>query len=312
MERLSPDKARLAQAPVPEARAAFRAELRSRFVSGALSADIAEARSGERPVGRPLGPVPARGMRLGLAVGALAAAALVWFVVGRLGGPWIDGDAHARTWSLERVAGAPAGLEFDAASFDAASFDAASFDGASFDGASAVSAPMNPADDRDAMQRALLGAETVSSRAAQFELLFDGRVQVVVQPGTVLAGQPFRPRAADEPLVLDLTEGEVFVRTEPGSGPHDIRIRTPHSEVLVVGTTLGVMCRAEETCICVVEGKVRVLAPGAEHQVEGGQSLFLERGHEPRAFEQHAHATDPEFQQHLSRLTRYHSRRRQR
>ena len=85
----------------------------------------------------------------------------------------------------------------------------------------------------------------------------------------------------DGPWSLRLERGEAYIRKNKKTAERAFLIDTPDLEVEVLGTTLGVLCNDQLTCVCVSEGQVDVRpAVGRrtpESLVRGGYSLQVLR-----------------------------------
>jgi hypothetical protein len=117
---------------------------------------------------------------------------------------------------------------------------------------------------------------------------------VIGQPRPLTAGAVWRfdfarAEALSESRALVVSESKTSVRLEQLAGamrhevqphrtrPRRYRIRTPHADVIVVGTVFQVDVDAAGTRVAVVRGKVQVVARqgGRQHLLTAGQQLFV-------------------------------------
>jgi ferric-dicitrate binding protein FerR (iron transport regulator) len=94
-----------------------------------------------------------------------------------------------------------------------------------------------------------------------------------VAPGTDLTLPASAGRWFGRATRASVANGEVRITT--GTGFHGARlaVETPEAMVQVTGTTLAVICEPTGTCVCVLEGSVRVAAQA------GGAGVPVSEGH---------------------------------
>lgn len=86
----------------------------------------------------------------------------------------------------------------------------------------------------------------------RLRLHYGEEFRMEVRPGSRVWLDPRGGRA------LRLGEGELFLQTFAAYGGQGLSVGTPETEVAVHGTTLGVRADDQGTCVCVLEGQVRV------------------------------------------------------
>jgi hypothetical protein len=134
--------------------------------------------------------------------------------------------------------------------------------------------PLGHTHDLDRSIRA--GAHLTLPVDADLELEAPGnaRMQIVAGSDIVVPGVPgrwFLRRGAGE-----VKSGEVRITTEPCFHGATFALATPETHVLVTGTTLAVICESTGTCVCVLEGVVRVGANArAMNLVPGGMRAYV-------------------------------------
>lgn len=258
------------RAAPPDARAAFRAELRERFLAGRWSEGAeARPRTGRTPHRHPrLFPALA-----GLA--GLAAAALLAILLPRLGRP-------TTPW---RVVGV----------------EEATVVSAGPGGAQRVAARDGTID----LSGLLEGPDGIAVAAGSLRLCHGDEYRLEVRPGTRLVLAP------EGGLALELRSGEIFLQTFPAYGGTGLDVDTPEAHVSVHGTTLGVRADAMGTCVCVVEGTVKlreleraqdvVVPQASSHLVSADASMMSKSMHFP---EGQAAPGDAEHE-HVDRLREF-------
>jgi ferric-dicitrate binding protein FerR (iron transport regulator) len=96
----------------------------------------------------------------------------------------------------------------------------------------------------------------------QIEIAIPGQLALQVAPGTDVTLPAAAGRWFGRGTRASVANGEVRITT--GSSFHGARlaVETPEAMVHVMGTTLAVICEPTGTCVCVLEGTVRVAAQG--------------------------------------------------
>ena len=262
----------LQQWPRPQARPDFRERLRAEFLAAPF-----EARAASEVDAQDLGPAPEVAPRWGeglpvaeifaparsptrrpwftlVSVAAIAAAVLLLF-------QWQD----------------PTGWRVGAAS----EFTLARVDGQEFSPAQSAR-----------LAAALKPGSVIEVEGGSLELLLDTRIAL-----SLAAGSALTLMAVPEPEVLgsiwfEQQRGSLAVVTGPGFVDANLRIRTPDSEVRIVGTRFAVdVIAGMGTCVCCDEGSVSVfdqpltqeLVPEGtpEHKLSRGEMSFIFSDHRP-------------------------------
>ncbi|OGF15746.1 MAG: hypothetical protein A2W00_01960 [Candidatus Eisenbacteria bacterium RBG_16_71_46] len=126
------------------------------------------------------------------------------------------------------------------------------------------------------------GAEVEWPAGASIEITSPGALAVEIE-GETLTRVPTPPgRWFGREVAAGLSRGELRITTGPAFRGARLVVRTPEASVEVVGTTLGVICEPQGTCVCVLEGRVRV-GPlgGAMAAVEQGRLRYTFRDGRP-------------------------------
>jgi hypothetical protein len=87
---------------------------------------------------------------------------------------------------------------------------------------------------------------------------------------------------------LELAQGELFLRTSARWAGNPILVRTPVADVMLTGTTVGVLADELGTCVCVADGTARVQSPnlagfGRDVGERSTLRIWAARGREPDA-----------------------------
>jgi len=155
--------------------------------------------------------------------------------------------------------------------------------GASGGGAAEVDGVSISLQETAALERAIAaGGRVILPSGGSLRIAAPGLMTVEITPSTeaMLSRPPARwlGRIAS----AELANGEIRVST--GSRFHGSRlmVRTPEAAVEVTGTTLAVIREPTGTCVCVMEGTVRVGAHGKEMMpVSAGRRRYLFRDGRP-------------------------------
>lgn len=121
------------------------------------------------------------------------------------------------------------------------------------------------------------GAFLQLPREVELEIASAGQMAVQYTGGTQ-ASVPARPgRWFGRKTGAEVREGEVRVMTGAGFRGAKLAIETPEALVMVVGTTFAVICEPTGTCVCVMEGRLRVGTRGGERmaEVEAGRRRYV-------------------------------------
>ena len=137
-------------------------------------------------------------------------------------------------------------------------------------------APVPTAHAEDLARRMKPGAFLQLPSDVELELVSRGELAVQVTGGThasvpSLPGRWFSRRAVGE-----VREGEIRVTTGRDFHGARLAIDTPEARVAVVGTTFAVICEPAGTCVCVMEGRLKVGARGgAMSEVVAGRRRYV-------------------------------------
>ena len=118
-----------------------------------------------------------------------------------------------------------------------------------------------------------LGAE-LYTRDSTVRLLLEGALEIEILPETRLriASLPELPQVPER---VEIDTGEAFFRKLGGPATGPLSIRTPNTQVEVLGTVLGVLADELGSCVCVCEGRVGVRHGGEAPVVVGAHESFL-------------------------------------
>jgi len=97
-----------------------------------------------------------------------------------------------------------------------------------------------------------------------------------LRAGGVLAMPPLPELDGVSGVAFGLELGETYLRTAPSYPGNPIRVQTDYGDVLLHGTTVGVLVDDAGVCLCVADGRARLQAPGlpgGQGEVAAGQSL---------------------------------------
>lgn len=230
--------------PAPRARPEFRAGLHQRFLHAASGAESeAGARGARAHAAPPSAPRPRPRFRFLL--GSLAAAAAILFLIVRM-------TLHQpATWTVLSGTGTVI------------------VDGRSIE----VSDPRRLVD-------ALRSAKTIETLESALRIELRDELVLDLDPHTRLENVRF---PAVSPYALSAVSGAVHVATTNAFHGGRLTISTPDLELDCVGTVFGVDLFAEGTCVCCLEGEVKVgarsrNAQSAAHEaLAGEQSCFVQR-----------------------------------
>jgi ferric-dicitrate binding protein FerR (iron transport regulator) len=123
-------------------------------------------------------------------------------------------------------------------------------------------------------------AGVLEARDSEVRLRLGDALELLVRAGTRIDLPPLPVLDGSTPIALVLERGEVYLRTASGYAGNPILVSTADGQVEVLGTTLGVLCEAQGTCVCVREGAVSVRSPrlvAGLQRLPAGEALFLFR-----------------------------------
>ena len=108
-------------------------------------------------------------------------------------------------------------------------------------------------------------------------LTIPGDLVCELSPGTVAQFEGRRHLAAG-PYRFTVQDGMVLGATDEGFPGHRLEVAPREGLTTITGTTFGVLTGADSTCVCVLEGSVRLLARGLEaRMVDPGASWIVYR-----------------------------------
>jgi len=145
-----------------------------------------------------------------------------------------------------------------------------------------------PLRDRAELARALRnGARLRLPEGVSLTVAAPGHVAVEVTPGTdaVLSAPPGRwlGRIAS----AEVTSGELRITTGERFHGSYLMVKTPEGRIEVTGTTLAVISEPQGTCVCVMDGVVRVGIHGQPMvEVPAGRRRYLYRDGRPPALDE--------------------------
>lgn len=133
-----------------------------------------------------------------------------------------------------------------------------------------------PIADTGALTAALAHGGRVRAPAeGELELVAPGQLAVHLAKGSDVVLPPAPGRWFRRAARAEVRDGEAFVTTGRGFHGASLTVATSEAMVEVVGTTFAVLRHGEGTCVCVMEGRVRVGAVGeAPVEVEAGTRRF--------------------------------------
>lgn len=230
-ETAARDAVRTLAGPSEPASAAFRARLREGFLAGTLQSSLAESEP-EDAVVAPLAPpeTAARRVLIGpwplrpAVWASLAAAAALAFVVGLANrGP---------AWEVTAASG---------------------------EGVVRVDGQAVPAQAAEVIGRlAARGGRLQLPEGVTLDLVAPGHMAVRLAAGSDvrLSASPNRWLGRRSEILIEA--GDVFVSTGPAFRGAQLAVSTAEARVEVLGTSFAVMRFEQGTCVCVMEGRVRV------------------------------------------------------
>lgn len=105
------------------------------------------------------------------------------------------------------------------------------------------------------------------------DLVSPGQIAVSLAPGCDITLPPAPNRIWDRAAHADLAMGDAFFATGPHFHGASLDVTTDEANAHVVGTSFAVLRQPHGTCVCVMEGRVRVnheLTPGDVVEVPAG------------------------------------------
>jgi len=137
--------------------------------------------------------------------------------------------------------------------------------------------PVPTAHAEDLARRMKAGAFVQLPSDVQFEIASRGEMAVQFTGGTQ-ASVPSTPgRWFSRHASAEVRQGEIRVTTGRDFHGARLAIETPEARVEVVGTTFAVICESTGTCVCVMEGRLRVGTRGGTGmtEVEAGRRRYV-------------------------------------
>lgn len=127
----------------------------------------------------------------------------------------------------------------------------------------------------------LLQSSLVQTRSNRVQLTLPDELVVELTPKSSIDVRGLVPRPRDGVWRMRVDQGEAYIHKAKETHDRVLHVETLDSVVQVLGTTLGVECTTDYTCVCVAEGDVDVdpnpslVAP--KSSVEGGRMLVVKR-----------------------------------
>lgn len=118
-----------------------------------------------------------------------------------------------------------------------------------------------PADDIESLNEALVPGATIEWNGdGDLELLSRGQLALGIAPGTTMTLPAPPPRWFARTSKAKVAMGTIRLISGSRFRGARLEIATPEATVFVTGTTLAVIEEPSGTCVCVLEGKVHVMA----------------------------------------------------
>jgi hypothetical protein len=125
------------------------------------------------------------------------------------------------------------------------------------------------------------GASIRLEGEAQLDLLSPGTLAIQMAPGSNLTIPAPPGRWLGRSTTGGVAAGEVRFVTGPGFAGAHLTIEAPSARIHATGTTFAVISTRDSTCVCVLEGEVRMEGDdGSSEIVEAGmrRTVFAQRG----------------------------------
>jgi len=153
------------------------------------------------------------------------------------------------------------------------------------------------------------GAHVVMPEGSDVELEAAGSIRAEIASGSDVVVPSVPGRWFAREARGEVRSGEIRLTTGAGFHGASLALVTPEAEVRVTGTTLAVICEPTGTCVCVLEGVVRVgPAGGIMEEVTGGSRGYVYADGRPMAHDSMREAEEPALsalrQRGLERTTR--------
>lgn len=251
----------LASVPRPTARAEFKTGLRRNFLSAARGAstiplvDVVE---------EPRKKGGSRGTDRRVWAALLAAAAVVVAMLAYM-------KPRDSRWKV--VDGPPAGIDARSGGAGETPTDLVYVDGVAMRG-----------QDHERLEKSLVDAHEIRSDG-RLRLRFADWYLLELAPHTRLALTPVEQRSRPEPLAFQVEEGALRVCTGPAFRGEEMHVTTEDASLRVAGTIFAVDVFKDGTCICCLQGTLKVTVPKtpAVESVDGEHMFRLYRdGRSPK------------------------------
>jgi ferric-dicitrate binding protein FerR (iron transport regulator) len=121
----------------------------------------------------------------------------------------------------------------------------------------------------------LEGSGTLESLEGTVRVALGDVLELELRPGSELTFPMLPELDGVSPVSFQLSGGEMYVAARPGWPGNPIEVRTKSANVMLSGTTVGVLVDEHGTCVCVAEGKARVSGGAMDMPVLAGNSCYL-------------------------------------
>jgi ferric-dicitrate binding protein FerR (iron transport regulator) len=133
-----------------------------------------------------------------------------------------------------------------------------------------------PLSDRAAVTSALEKGGSVRLAQGTLELMAPRHLAIEITPGTDATLPPVERRWFGRRIQATVRSGEIRITTGQAFHGARLAVATPEARVEVTGTTLAVIRESVGTCVCVMEGRVRMGTAGsAMLAVDAGRRRFF-------------------------------------
>jgi len=129
----------------------------------------------------------------------------------------------------------------------------------------------------DLERRLRAGARVQVPAGVRIELMSEGQLAIQFSPNTEASVPGLPGRWFGRAGTAELRSGELRVTTGRGFHGARLAIETPEARVEVTGTTFALICEPAGTCLCVMNGRVKIgaRAGGAMHDVIEGRRRYV-------------------------------------
>ncbi len=135
--------------------------------------------------------------------------------------------------------------------------------------------PMNHVADLDRAMHP--GARVVVPEGGEVRLASADHLMLLATSGTEFVVPRVPGRWFRRTVHASVRHGTLRVTTQPGFAGAKLMVTTPEAAIEVTGSTLAIICEAQGTCVCVLDGDVHVGPVGGDdmRRVEGGMRRYL-------------------------------------